>query len=347
MDKKEKSSAVAVRGNSKTFIMGFIFVAVLYGGIKLLAFMGIVSAYYLLIIEKICIDIILALGLNLITGITGQFSLGHAAFMALGAYTAATFINYLPNEFYSVIAVCILGTIAGGVGGLLLAIPTLRLKGDYLAIATLGFAEIIRIVILNVDQDILGGSAGISNIKRFSSFELIFFGMVLSFVIVRNFVKSSYGRACISLREDDVAAEAMGINITKMKLSAFVIGTMLAGFAGSVYSGYVGYIAPKDFGFLKSIDILMIVVLGGLGNLWGTVGAGILLNIVSTLLQELEELRMIIYALVLIFVMLFKWGESPVLSWIRDKWQKIKELPVISQITNAYHSIVDKQKEID
>lgn len=318
MDKKQALATSRFKG----FFIGTISVAVVYLLIKVLSFAGIVTDYYILIIQKMCIDIVLALGLNLITGITGQFSLGHAAFMALGAYTAATFIKYLPAEPYAVIAVCVLGALMGGLGGLLLAIPTLRLKGDYLAIATLGFAEIVRIVILNVDQNFLGGSAGISNIKRFSSFELIFFGGVLSFVIVRNFVKSSYGRACISVKEDDVAAEAMGINITKMKLTAFVIGTMLAGFAGAMYSGYVGYIAPKDFGFLKSIDILMVVVLGGLGNLWGTIGAGILLNIVSSLLQQLEELRMIIYALVLIFVMLFKWGDSPAIVWLRQKLQK-------------------------
>lgn len=290
---------------------------------KVLILVNIIDPFYLMIVQKICIDIILALGLNLITGITGQFSLGHAGFMAIGAYTGALIIMNLPMNLGTALLACAAAAVTGGLAGFLIGIPTLRLKGDYLAIATLGFAEIIRIVILNIDQSVLGGAAGLSSLPRFTTFEWVFISLAVAFAVVRNFVRSSYGRACIAVREDEVAAEAMGINLTNTKMIAFVFGTALAGFAGALYAGNVGYIAPKDFGFMKSIDILMIVVIGGLGNLWGTVGAAVLMNIVSMLLQDAAELRMVLYALILIIIMLVKSGETPFFVKIRAGLSKI------------------------
>ena len=283
----------------------------LYIIIKILSLpnISIISAFHIVIIKKICIDAMLALGLNLITGITGQFSLGHAGFMSIGAYTAAYMIKFMPINFGTIIVFLLAATVVGGIFGILIAIPSVRLKGDYLAIATLGFAEIIRISIQNTNQGFLGGSSGLI-ITQFTSFDLVFFGLILCYIICYNFINSTFGRAAISVREDEIAAETMGIHLTKTKLMAFMIGTMMAGFAGALYTGNVGYISPKDFGFLKSIEILMIVVIGGLGNISGTIVAAFAVNIVSVLLQNYAEVRMIIYALVLILIMLFKSGET-------------------------------------
>ncbi|MCI8497212.1 MAG: branched-chain amino acid ABC transporter permease [Clostridiales bacterium] len=312
----------AVGKKWRNLVMGTILAVVVYAVMKVLILVDVIDPFLVKIVYKICIDVILALGLNLITGITGQFSLGHAGFMAVGAYTAAMLVTQTGDSFGSLLLICLAATVMGGLAGFLIGVPTLRLKGDYLAIATLGFAEIIRIVLLNVDQSVFGGAAGLSGLPLFTNFEWVFISVVLVFVLVRNFVKSSYGRACISVREDEVAAEAMGINLTRTKLMAFVVGTALAGFAGALYMGNVGYLAPKDFGFMKSIDILMIVVIGGLGNIWGTFGAAILMNIVSMLLQDFSEIRMIVYALVLIIIMLVKSGESPVFVKLRAFFSK-------------------------
>ncbi len=329
MSRLKNQSASGIKG--KNLILGTALAVGVYALVKVLILVGVIDPFLEKIVLKICIDIILALGLNLITGITGQFSLGHAGFMAIGAYTSAMLVTRIGDSFGSLLLVCLAATVMGGLAGFLIGVPTLRLKGDYLAIATLGFAEIIRIVLLNVDQSIFGGAAGLSGLPLFSNFEWVYISVVLSFVLVRNFVKSSYGRACISVREDEVAAEAMGVNLTRTKMIAFVVGTALAGFAGALYAGNVGYIAPKDFGFMKSIDILMIVVIGGLGNIWGTFGAAILMNIVSMLLQDLSEIRMIVYALVLILIMLVKSGETPIFVKLRTVIGKYLNVRALKQ----------------
>ncbi|MGI6751621.1 MAG: branched-chain amino acid ABC transporter permease [Anaerovoracaceae bacterium] len=301
----------------------------------------IITPFYLVVLQKIFIDAMLGLGLNLITGITGQFSLGHAGFMAIGAYTAALMTRILPINIATVFLICIIAMVAGGLAGFLIGIPTLRLKGDYLAIATLGFAEIIRLTIQNVDQSFLGGASGLSALPRYTNFEWSFFGLVFCYFICRNFINSSYGRACISVREDEVAAEAMGIPLMRTKIMAFILGTMLAGFAGALYMGNVGYIAPKDFAFMKSIEILIIVVIGGLGSIRGTLVGAVLLNIVSVLLQDFAELRMVFYALVLIIFMLFKSGETPFFvkcqSLLRQMIAVIRQ--ILDNISNSIKAI--------
>ena len=300
----------------KKMLIAFCISILLYVIMKILMHPGIsiIGPFYLVVIQKICIDAMLALGLNLITGVTGQFSLGHAGFMAIGAYTVGLMHKVIPisvdTNILFVLLIILIATIVSGVFGAFIAIPTVRLKGDYLAIATLGFAEIIRITIQNVDQGFLGGSSGLSGWTQYTSFEFVFFGLILCYLVCYNFINSSFGRASISVREDEIAAETMGVALTKTKLIAFTIGTMMAGFAGALYAGNVGFIAPKDFGFLKSIEILMIVVIGGLGNINGTIVAAIIVNLVSIWLQDYAELRMIIYALVLILIMLFKSADS-------------------------------------
>lgn len=313
----EKDNTVKVKGIDANIVEILVFVAI-YAVIKLLIAVDVITPFYETIVLKICLDIILALGLNLITGITGQFSLGHAGFMALGAYSSAFMVIRTGGTLLTVIPAVLLGGAIAGLVGLLIGIPTLRLKGDYLAIATLGLGEIIRIVIQNVDQEILGGAAGLSGIPLYTSFEFVFIAMMIAYFVIMNLLRSSYGRACISVREDEIAAESMGVNITKAKILAFVVGTFFAGIAGALYPGYVGIIQPKDFGFMKSIDILMIVVLGGLGNMKGTIVAAIALNIVSFALQGFADIRMIIYAILLVSIMLIKSGETPIFVKLRS-----------------------------
>ncbi|MGI6349370.1 MAG: branched-chain amino acid ABC transporter permease [Eubacteriales bacterium] len=300
----------------KSTVKAILFVGFVYGVIKILMLpqVNIINPFYQTIMLKIFIEITLALGLNLITGITGQFSLGHAGFMSLGAYTAAFIMLRSSASLAMVVAATLAGGIVAGLVGLLIGVPTLRLKGDYLAIATLGLGEIIRISLQTTSKGFLGGAAGLSSIPIFASFEGVFFVAVVCYFSISNLMKSSYGRALISVREDEIASEAMGVNVTSMKMLAFIMGTFFAGIAGAMYAGYVGFIQPKDFGFMKSIEILMIVVLGGLGNIRGTVIAAIVLNIIGVILQDFSEIRMILYALLLIIIMVLKSGETP---WIQ------------------------------
>ena len=313
----KKQDESKIQGLSANLPVLLIFVAV-YIVLKLLIVVGIISPFYETVVLKLCIDIILGLGLNLITGITGQFSLGHAGFMAIGAYTSALMTLRISSSPVMILLAVIIGGILSGFLGFLIGIPTLRLRGDYLAIATLGFGEIIKIIIQNVDQTILGGAAGLSSIPLYSSFEFCFICMVICYFVIVNILKSSYGRACVSVREDEIAAESMGVNVTRAKILAFIIGTFFAGVAGALYSGYVGVIQPKNFGFMKSIDILMIVVLGGLGNINGTIVAAFVLNIISFALQDFAELRMVLYSLMLIAIMLAKSGETPFFVKVRE-----------------------------
>jgi len=271
--------------------------------VQALISVGIINSFYEATIATICINIILAVSLNLITGFTGQFSLGHAGFMSIGAYACAI-INMHMNST----AGFLIGIIAGGLiatfVGILVGIPTLRLRGDYLAIATLGMAEIIRVLFLNMQ--ITNGAAGLFGIPRFSNWMWFYLFTAGSIILLNNFIKSSHGRACISIREDEIAAESMGINTTKYKVMAFAIGAFFAGVAGALYSSYFYVIKPDLFGFLKSIDILVIVVLGGMGSLTGSVIAAVVLAVISTFLQSFTAVRMIVYAALLVIIMIFR-----------------------------------------
>lgn len=285
---------------SKIFWGYIVLALVIYAVIQLLINNGVVTFYYQNMLITMCINIMLAVSLHIILGITGQFSIGHAGFMAVGAYVSAICTMQLELPFITGI---LLGAIMAAVAGLLVGIPTLRLKGDYLAIATLGFAEIIRIIFLNIDY--VGGAAGMQ-ITHQTNWTYAFFGVVVTILIISNFTNSRHGRACISIREDEIAADAMGINTTYYKVVAFAIGSFFAGVAGAVYAHNFYIIQPTTFGFLKSFDILILVVLGGLGSLSGSVIAAIFLTFVTTYLQGFPETRMIIYSLVLILVMLYR-----------------------------------------
>lgn len=290
-----------MRRFSKNNLLMTIGLILFYILIQSLLSMGILDTYMELNIILICINIILAVGLNLITGFTGQFSLGHAAFMSIGAYTSAILTAKLGQPFFLGI---ILSGITAALAGVLIGIPTLRLKGDYLAIATLGFSEIIKILALNTDY--IGGAIGFNDIPQYTNWTWAFGMTVLAVVFIKNFLGSYKGRACIAIREDEIAAEAMGVNATYYKVLAFAIGAFFAGIAGSLYANYFYFIKPDTFDFMKSIDILVIVVFGGLGSIAGSIVGAIVLSLLSTLLQSVSDLRMIIYALILFGIMLFK-----------------------------------------
>lgn len=260
----------------------------------------ILNPFYINTLFFIGINIILAASLHLIIGITGQFSIGHAGFLAVGAYASAIITMKLQLPFSLALLV---GGLAAALAGLIIGIPSLRLKGDYLAIATLGFGEIVRIVFLNVEY--VGGASGIQ-VSHLTTWPWLSFFVLLTIVVIVNFTNSTHGRACISIREDEIAADAMGINTTFYKVMAFAIGAFFAGVAGALYAHNFYIIQPTNFGFLKSFDILIFVVLGGLGSMSGAVIAAILLTIISTYLQDYPGTRMIIYSLVLIVMMLYR-----------------------------------------
>lgn len=289
---------------NKTNLGWLIFIAVAFLAIQLLVFAGIIDAFYEITLMTILINIILAVGLNLIIGFSGQFSLGHAGFMAIGAYCTAIMTIKIPTLLGLFVGI-LLGAIVAGAVALVVGIPTLRLKGDYLAIATLGVAEIIRIAILNMGS-LTNGAAGLSDIPYLTTWQLTFIFVVLTLIISVNYIKSSAGRATIAIREDEIAAESMGINTTKYKTIAFVIGAATAAVAGGLHASYFSVIRPADFTFMKSIDILIIVVFGGLGSVTGSIVAAIVLGIINVFLQPFGQLRMILYSLALIAIMIFK-----------------------------------------
>jgi len=201
----------------------------------------------------------------------------------------------------------VLGALIAGAVALIVGIPTLRLKGDYLAIATLGVSEIIRILIIN-GGDLTNGAAGILGIPAFTNWQMVYFFVVITTILTINFLRSSIGRATLSVREDEIAAESVGVNTTKIKVIAFVFGAMTASIAGSLQAGFIGSVVPKDYTFINSINVLIIVVFGGLGSMTGTIVAAIVLGILNMVLQNVASIRMIIYSLALILVMIFRPG---------------------------------------
>lgn len=286
---------------NKKNILSFVAIIIAYVLVGFLINKNVIDSYIFLNIVIIGINIILAVSLNLITGFTGQFSLGHAAFMSVGAYTS----GILTAKFGYPFVVGIIGAgIFAAFAGILIGIPTLRLKGDYLAIATLGFGEIIKILLFN--NDYLGGAMGLNDIPQYTNWTWLYFAVMTTIIIIYNFIKSYHGRACISIREDEIAAESMGVNTTYYKVLVFAIGAAFAGIAGALYANYFYFIKPDSFGFMKSIDILVIVVFGGLGSITGSIVGAILLSVISLFLQGIPELRMVVYSLILFLIMVYR-----------------------------------------
>lgn len=279
----------------------FIACAVLYAVIQGLICLEIIDPFWELNIVMICINIILAVSLNLINGYTGQFSIGHAGFMAVGAYVGAVVTMMWEYPFALGI---ILATVSAGVLGALIGLPTLRLNGDYLCIATLGLGEIIRICILNIEY--VGGASGLMGIPRETTFTNVFWIMIVIIFFIKNFKNSAYGRCCLAIRENEIAADTMGINTTKYKVMAFILGAAFAGTAGCMFSHYFFIAHPASFTFMRSFDVLTMVVLGGLGSMTGSIVGAMLLTFLSAALSDFPEWRMIIYSITMIVLMLYR-----------------------------------------
>ncbi|TGE39035.1 branched-chain amino acid ABC transporter permease [Desulfosporosinus fructosivorans] len=261
----------------------------------------IMPPYILMIGLFIGINLIMALGLNLITGVTGQLTLGHAAFMSIGAYASAiATVNY---DLPFLLGVFIGGLVAGLVG-IIIGFPTLRLTGDYLAIATLGFAEIVRVQFTNMK--ITNGAIGFLGIEGATTFPIVMTIAVLTICAMVWLENSRNGRAMLAIREDEVASSAVGINTTLYKIQAFAIGAFCAGVGGALFAHTTTFIQPTDFGFLKSIDILSIVVLGGLGSIPGTIIGAIVLTAAPEILRPLSNYRMMVYGALLVVIMIFR-----------------------------------------
>lgn len=290
----------------KSILAWFALIAVAFLVLNLLVSAGVLGLYQIQILMGIGISMIMAMGTNLVLGFSGQFSLGQAGFMAIGAYATAIMTNSNPTYAGFYISMLV-GALIAGLIAVLVGFPTLRLKGDYLAIATLGVSEIIRIAIVN-GGELTNGAAGLTGILPYTSWPVVFIFVVLIAILIMNFLRSSIGRQVISVREDEIAAESMGVNTTKIKVITFAFAAMTAAIAGSLYVGYIGTVAPKDFTIMRSIDYLIIAVLGGLGSMTGTIVAAIVLGILNMYLQNVAELRMIVYSLALILVMVFRPG---------------------------------------
>ena len=303
-------------------------------------FTNSLDPYFYTILIYIGINIILASSLNLINGYTGQFSLGHAGFMAIGGYLSIAVTTYFApffintfgtgvfGESVSFVIVLLLGGIAAAIAGIIVGVPSLRLKGDYLAITTLGFAEIIRVIIQSLE--VIGASQGfrgayifengvkaaqipadLSNVPfifysvpKYTNFFWTFTFVAVIIYFISNLMSSTYGRGFLAVKDDEVAAESMGVNTTKFKVIAFVSGAFFAGIAGALYGHFNLYLNPEDFNFLKSVEIVVMVILGGMGSMIGVIIAAVILTILPDLLRTVSEYRMIIYSLLLIIMML-------------------------------------------
>ena len=287
-----------------------------YIGIEALILIGALNPYWQQIICLAGIVTISGLGLNLIYGYTGQFSLGHAAFYGVGAYTAALVTRSVGGHNPAMLLVgLVAGAVLAGIVALLVGLPILRLKSDYLAIATLGFGIIVKVLLDNSDMVIpmMGGSRGMSAIPKLTTFLWVFPLTVFAVVVLRNIVFSGIGRALVSVREDELAAESVGIDSTRYKTLGFVIGCMFAGVAGGLYAHLFTFLHPSNFDFLKSIDVLLVVVLGGLGSISGTIVAAVawtflLEGLRIVLPPSVQDWRWVIYPLLLVVFMLVRPG---------------------------------------
>ncbi|WP_409968140.1 branched-chain amino acid ABC transporter permease [Bengtsoniella intestinalis] len=303
------------------YAINTILIIALWAPVFLMIESGDISRYWSGILISSGINIILAVSLNISTGYLGQLPLGHAGFMAVGAYASGIFIKSTPaSDLLSdgntmallpyVIAALAISFIVAGFFGFIIGVPALRLKGDYLAIITLGFCEIIRVVITNIDS-VLGfsftyGSKGLTRIPKFTGFTTVFICVVLSCMVIHMIMKSRHGRAILSIRENEIAAESCGINTTYYKVMAFVLSAALAGVAGCLYGGYLGSLYPSTFSFMKSIEILVMVVLGGMGSMLGSVISATVLTFLPELLRTFADYRMVAYSLLLVAMMIFR-----------------------------------------
>jgi branched-chain amino acid transport system permease protein len=294
-------------GAKRSLLAALVLAAVLGLVLDLLNFRG--KAYYAGIAVDIAIAVILAVSLNLINGHTGQFSLGHAGFMAVGAYTAASLTLAagragLPPALTP--AVFLLALLAGGLlaaaAGVAVGFPSFRLRGDYLAIVTLGFGEIIRVVFQNMDA--VGAAAGLKDIPKLTTFLWAWGLAAVTVYAVACLVNSTYGRGFLAVHDDEIAAGAMGVNPVRYKLTAFAVGAFFAGIAGGLFAHHKQFLSPTGFDFMRSIEIVVMVILGGMGRTAGVVAAAVLLTVLPEVLRGFADYRMILYSLLIIVLMI-------------------------------------------
>jgi len=333
-------------------------VILVYIILQILISFGLVSRLMQGLLVPLCMYVILAVSLNLTVGILGELSLGHAGFMCIGAFSGAFFsklmvdtITFSPIRFFLAL---IIGAVMAGIFGFLIGVPVLRFRGDYLAIVTLAFGEIIKNVIsamfvgldsrgfhfslrdrasLGLEEDgdiIINGPQGIVGPPQDSNFTIGIILVLITLFIVQNLIHSRDGRAIMSIRDNLIASESIGINVTKYKLMAFSISAALAGVAGVLYSHNLNSVAatPRAFGFNMSIMILVFVVLGGIGNIRGSMIAAIVLTLLPEMLRGLDRFRMLIYAIILIVMMLYNWSPQ-IIAWreqhsLKDLLRRIK-----------------------
>lgn len=288
-----------------SYLLTFILVTILFFALTGLINTRIISRYQSSIMILICINIILAVSLNITIGCLGQITIGHAGFMSVGAYAAALFskagfVDGLPGYILALIV----GGIIAGIIGIIIGIPALRLNGDYLAIITLAFGEIIRVLIEYFD--FTGGAQGLRGIPRFNNFSIIYIIMVACVMMMYSLMTSRHGRAILSIRDDEIASGASGVNTTYYKTFAFTVSAVFAGIAGGIYGHNLGILGARQFDFNYSINILVMVVLGGMGSFTGSIISAIVLTILPEVLREFSDYRMIVYSLLLILTMIFR-----------------------------------------
>jgi branched-chain amino acid transport system permease protein len=298
-----------------------------------------IGPFYARLVIDIGIAIVLAVSLNIVNGFAGQFSIGHAGFMMVGGYAAAWLTYYGSIKLFGTTIVppeaiftgghplflvaCLFGGALAALAGLVVGLPSLRLRGDYLAIVTLGFGEIMRVIATRTDDvmypeetegksmlgfvDNLGGALGFSGVPTFTRVFYVYIFVAILLIVAYRLKSSTQGRALLAVRENEIAAEAVGINTTRAKVSAFVLAAFFAGIGGSLFAHELGTtLSPKELGFQKSIDLVIMVVLGGMGSITGVVLAAAILTLLPELFREFSEYRMIVYALALIVVMIVR-----------------------------------------
>ena len=310
----KKKMSKSTRSKLITYGMCLIAFAILYTMIQT----GHASRHLQRMMVPICINIILAVSLNITVGFLGELTLGHAGFMSVGAYSGCLFAIYtqevLPTAIRFPLAMLVGGLVAA-LFGIVIGVPALRLQGDYLAIVTLAFGEIIRSVIINLN--FTGGAAGLKGTPRDSTFLVAFIVAMITIVVATNLMDSKHGRAITAMRDNRIAAEATGINLTYFKLMSFVVAAFFAGVAGVLYGHNLASLTASTFDYNMSIEILVIVVLGGLGSIRGSIIAAIIIYVLPESLRALSDYRMLIYSIVLIAMMLF--NSSPRFATIKSK----------------------------
>ena len=343
----------AMNKTTKSNLITYLLVVVIYFAVQALVMTGGLSSLMQGLLVPLCAYIILAVSLNLTVGILGELSLGHAGFMCVGAFSSAFFskcmTDVIPSAGLRFFFALVIGAVMAGVFGILIGIPVLRLKGDYLAIVTLAFGEIIKNIVnimfigkdangfhfstkdaisLGMESDgviIVNGPQGITGTPKDSTFTIGVILILITLFIVLNLIHSRSGRAIMAIRDNRIAAESVGINVTKYKLMAFSISAALAGVAGVIYAHNLATLTaqPKNFGYNMSIMILVFVVLGGIGNIRGSIIAAIVLTLLPEMLRGLSDYRMLIYAVVLIVMMLYNWSPKAI-QWREKYFSKFK-----------------------